>query len=95
MLMVMLAAAVLQGMLHGASAQTCSRMYRKAGKPLLFGGVGEPNRCLKNCQSRTDYCKSVCSGGCPAAGWEGEGVMLVQEDLFKCVSGPMADILVQ
>lgn len=65
-LVVMMAAAVLQSMVHGAPAQTCSGMYRKAGKPLLFGGVGEPNRCLKNCQSRTDFCKSVgvsSSGG--------------------------------
>jgi hypothetical protein len=51
--LVMAAGALL--LLQPASAQTCGGMYRRAGKPLLFGGVAEPKRCVKNCQSRTDF----------------------------------------
>lgn len=52
-MLVMAAGALL--LLQPASAQTCGGMYRRAGKPLLFGGVAEPKRCVKNCQSRTDF----------------------------------------
>jgi hypothetical protein len=51
----LLLAVLLLQLLQGAAAQTCANMYRKGGRSLLFGGVGEANRCVRNCQSRTDF----------------------------------------
>lgn len=61
-------------LLHGcASAQSCSTMYKKKGAPLLFGGVGEANRCVgRACQSRTDFW-CVRAGGWGRTGGEGGG----------------------
>jgi len=46
---------VLLLLAHHAAAQDCSRMYRQGGKPLLFGGITEPGRCVSDCQSRDSF----------------------------------------
>ncbi len=50
---LLLAAALLVA--APAAAQDCKAMYRPGSKPLLFGGLGEPGRCVKNCQPRTSF----------------------------------------
>ena len=39
-----------------ARAQDCKTLYRAGDKPLLFGGLGEPGRCVgSGCKKRTSF----------------------------------------
>ena len=43
-----------------AAAQSCPVKYSQSGRPLLFGGVNDPGRCLAGCQRVNSYWTEAC-----------------------------------